>query len=99
MHCNNSGRSYIFVNHVTKIAEYVSSSYGVKTIIWDDMLRNLVIEEQVPLSIIPILYLILLIITAYIHNNHPLATIAYLPPLYSNVIIITPTYDVKIIKV
>ena len=44
------GRSSLFVSHVTKIAEYVTSSYGVKTIIWDDMLRNLFYDDLAPLS-------------------------------------------------
>ena len=33
-------RNNIFVEHVTKVANYASARYGVKPIIWDDMLRN-----------------------------------------------------------
>ena len=28
------------MEHVTKVANYASARYGVKPIIWDDMLRN-----------------------------------------------------------
>ena len=49
--CSNvSVKSSIFVNHVTKIAEYVKTAYGVKTIIWDDMLRNLFFDDLVALA-------------------------------------------------
>ena len=48
--CNNSGRNFVFVNHVMKVAEYVSSSHNVQTIIWDDMLRNLFFDDLQPLS-------------------------------------------------
>jgi len=48
--CQGAGRSSVFVDHVTKVAKYVRSRYGVQPIIWDDMLRNMMQEEMQPLS-------------------------------------------------
>lgn len=48
--CKGAGRSSVFVDHVTRVAEYVRSRYGVQPIIWDDMLRNMMQEEMQPLS-------------------------------------------------
>lgn len=40
--CRTQTREFLFLNHVTRVAEYVRSHYAnVVPLIWDDMLRHL----------------------------------------------------------
>ena len=48
--CRDSGRNSIYVNHVIKVASYVRKKHNVQPIIWDDMLRNLFLDDLLPLS-------------------------------------------------
>jgi len=48
--CMDSGRTSVFVDHVTRVAEYVRNTYQITPIIWDDMLRNMMQEEMEPLA-------------------------------------------------
>jgi hexosaminidase len=48
--CLGVGRTSIFTDHVTRVAQYVRQAYQVTPIIWDDMLRNLIVEEMQPLA-------------------------------------------------
>ena len=48
--CLGNGRTSIFIDHVTRVAEYVNHTYKVTPIIWDDMLRNFMVEEMQPLA-------------------------------------------------
>merc|ERR1719228_1149328 len=48
--CLGNGRTDIFVEHVTRVATYTADKYKVTPIIWDDMLRNLMPDEMMPLS-------------------------------------------------
>jgi len=36
---------HLFVDHVTKVAQYVKTQYHVQPIIWDDMLRTMSSKE------------------------------------------------------
>ena len=47
---NMTGRNEIFTNHVTNVAKYAKDTYSVTPIIWDDMLRNLIVEEMMVLA-------------------------------------------------
>ena len=47
---NMSTRNEIFVDHVSRVASYASTKYNLTPIVWDDMLRNLIIEEMRPLA-------------------------------------------------
>ena len=47
---NMSTRNEIFVDHVSRVAGYASKKYNLTPIVWDDMLRNLIIEEMRPLA-------------------------------------------------
>ena len=51
--CAGQGRTDVFVNHVKKVANYVKTKYPqIQTvIIWDDMLRNLMGAEMMPLQV------------------------------------------------
>eukprot|EP00092_Neocalanus_flemingeri_P007701 GFUD01008317.1.p1 GENE.GFUD01008317.1~~GFUD01008317.1.p1 ORF type:complete len:703 (+),score=116.08 GFUD01008317.1:215-2323(+) len=48
--CLGNGRTSIFIDHVTRVAKYVNITYKVTPIIWDDMLRNFIVEEMQPLA-------------------------------------------------
>ena len=48
--CKGQDRTSLFVDHVTKVAEYVRQTYQVTPIIWDDMLRSFTVEEMQPLG-------------------------------------------------
>jgi len=48
--CLDQSRTSLFTGHVSRIAKHVSATYGVKPIIWDDMLRNFMEEEMMPLA-------------------------------------------------
>merc|ERR1712106_273906 len=48
--CLGNGRTSIFIDHVSRVAEYVNHTYKVTPIIWDDMLRNFMVEEMQPLA-------------------------------------------------
>ena len=74
--CNGSGRSSLFVNHVTKVAEYVNKSHNVQTIIWDDMLRNLFFDDLLPLSklVEPMVWVMLKMCTELSHPIHGTGT-------------------------
>ena len=48
--CLGNGRTSIFIDHVTRVAQYVKNTYKVTPIIWDDMLRNFIVEEMQPLA-------------------------------------------------
>jgi len=43
-------RSDLFVQHVEKVATFVKQKYKINVIIWDDMLRNLMASEMLPLA-------------------------------------------------
>merc|ERR550517_27941 len=47
---NISSRNEIFIDHVSRVATYASKTHNVTPIVWDDMLRNLIIEEMKPLA-------------------------------------------------
>ena len=51
--CAGQARTDVFVNHVKKVANYVKTKYPqIQTvIIWDDMLRNLMGAEMMPLQV------------------------------------------------
>ena len=42
--CRTQDRDGLFLNHVSKVAQYVVDSHHVIPIIWDDMLRQLSLE-------------------------------------------------------
>ena len=48
--CLGGSRTSIFTEHVVRVAQYASTVHKVKPIIWDDMLRNMMIEEMQPLA-------------------------------------------------
>jgi len=48
--CLGFGRTSVFIDHVTKVAQYVNHTYQAIPIIWDDMLRNFMVEEMQPLA-------------------------------------------------
>ena len=48
--CLGGSRTSIFTEHVVRVAQYASTVHKVKPIIWDDMLRNMLIEEMQPLA-------------------------------------------------
>jgi len=48
--CLGNGRTSIFIDHVTRVAKYVNNTHKVTPIIWDDMLRNFIVEEMQPLA-------------------------------------------------
>lgn len=48
--CMDEQRNQVFVGHVGRVAQHVVQTYGVKPIIWDDMLRNFLEEEMMPLA-------------------------------------------------
>ena len=47
---NMSSRNEIFIDHVSRVATYAKNTHNVTPIVWDDMLRNLIIEEMKPLA-------------------------------------------------
>jgi len=48
--CLGGSRTSIFTEHVVRVAQYAATVHKVKPIIWDDMLRNMMIEEMQPLA-------------------------------------------------
>lgn len=50
--CAGQSRTDLFVNHVANVAKYVKTKYPhiQSVIIWDDMLRNLMAAEMMPLK-------------------------------------------------
>ena len=48
--CLGKASTSLFINHVTRVAQYVRHAYKVTPIIWDDMLRNFIVEEMEPLA-------------------------------------------------
>jgi len=48
--CQGSSRTSTFVQHVTNVATYTARQYRVTPIIWDDMLRNMMPDEMMPLA-------------------------------------------------
>ena len=48
--CLGNGRTSIFIDHVSRVAQYVNNTHKVTPIIWDDMLRNFIVEEMQPLA-------------------------------------------------
>ena len=48
--CQGAGRNEIFVKHVTKVANHAATMHKVTPIVWDDMLRNFMVEEMQPLG-------------------------------------------------
>ena len=47
---NITSRNEIFLNHVSNVANHVRNTWQVTPIIWDDMLRNFIVEEMKPLA-------------------------------------------------
>merc|ERR1719410_3344083 len=47
---NMTGRNEIFLNHVSNVANYVRDNWQVTPIVWDDMLRNFMVDEMKPLA-------------------------------------------------
>ena len=47
---NMTGRNEIFLNHVSNVANHVRDTWQVTPIVWDDMLRNLMVDEMKPLA-------------------------------------------------
>jgi len=43
--CRGKPPKELFLNHVLRVARYVRETYGVRPIIWDDMLRKFYVEE------------------------------------------------------
>lgn len=54
--CASKPRTDVFVNHVANVAKYVKNKYPQieSVIIWDDMLRNMMSAEMLPLQVIEI---------------------------------------------
>ena len=50
MYCAQPSRMTCDTNHVTGVAKYAKDTYSVTPIIWDDMLRNLMVEEMAGLA-------------------------------------------------
>ena len=48
--CLGAGRTSIFIDHVERVAQYTATVHKVTPIIWDDMLRNFMVEEMQPLA-------------------------------------------------
>lgn len=48
--CQDMQRNLLFTAHVSKIANHAIANYGVKPIIWHDMLVNFMEEEMMPLG-------------------------------------------------
>ena len=48
--CNSTGRNEIFLQHVSNVANHVRDTWQVTPIVWDDMLRNLMVDEMKPLA-------------------------------------------------
>lgn len=48
--CLGAGRTSIFTEHVVRVAQYAATMHKVTPIIWDDMLRNMMVEEMQPLA-------------------------------------------------
>lgn len=48
--CEGAGRTTTFVNHVTRVARHANTTHHVTPLIWDDMLRNLMVEEMAGLA-------------------------------------------------
>ena len=44
------GRNEIFLSHVSRVATHVRDTWNVTPIVWDDMLRNFMVEELRPLG-------------------------------------------------
>merc|ERR1719150_958480 len=42
--CLGKSSTSLFIDHVTRVAHYVKETYKVTPIIWDDMLRNFIVE-------------------------------------------------------
>ena len=47
---NITGRNEIFLQHVSNVANHVRDTWQVTPIVWDDMLRNLMVDEMKPLA-------------------------------------------------